>query len=208
MLAQFSRLAYGREMDSQRTILSDILSSTSGFVNCTAPLNAKQYAVTVQDAVNRVKDVNSTWKGILSDSARLQSLGSLVGTLAKQMISDILERADDPVGISEEQSKTLKEFCDKIADLADLFDEDDAQSPEKKKSLVHVYTPDWFRFRYLGEVLEASLADIRYLWTEGELNLEYSLDEVVDLIQALFADSSHRRDAIRDIKRTSTQVRT
>jgi centromere/kinetochore protein ZW10 len=203
-LGQFSRRAYGREMDSQRTILSDILSSTSGFVNSTAPLNAKQYTATVQDAVNRVRDVNRVWQGVLSDSARLQSLGSLTGTLVKQIVSDILERADDPIGISEEQSKALKGFCDKIAELSDLFEEPGASDTTlEKPSLVHVYTPNWFRFKYLGEILDASLADIKYLWMEGELKLEFRVDEVVELIQALFADSSYRRDAIRDIRKSS-----
>jgi centromere/kinetochore protein ZW10 len=201
-LGQFSRRAYGREMDSQRTILSDILSSTSGFVNSTAPLNARRYAVDVQDAVNRVHDINHVWNGVLSDSVRLQSLGSLTGTLVKQIISDILERADDTVGISQEQSKTLKSFCDKVAELADLFEEPDSgDASREKQSLVHIYTPSWFRFKYLGEILDASLADIRYLWTEGELGLEFGADEAIDLIQALFADSTYRRDAIRDIRK-------
>lgn len=198
-LSHFGRRAYGKEMESQRTILSDILSSASGFVNCTAPLNAKQYAAIVQDAVNRVRDVDKIWNGILSNSARLQSLGSLVGTLTKQMIADILERADDTVGISDEQSKILKSYCEKIVKLADLFTEH-GQGGEGH-TLVHVYTPDWLRFIYLGEILEASLADIRYLWTEGELALEFEANEVIDLIQALFADSVHRRDAIREIRR-------
>jgi centromere/kinetochore protein ZW10 len=199
-LGAFARRAYGREMDAQRTILSDILSSTSGFVNCTAPLNAAQYDATVSDAAKRVRDVDTVWKGVLSDSARLQSLGSLVGTLVRQMVSDILERADDPVGISEEQSKMLKKFCDRIAALADLFNE---SGPEgDTRSLVHVYTQGWLRFVYLGEILEASLADIRYLWTEGELALEFEADEVIELIQALFAESGFRKDAIREIRRT------
>lgn len=203
-LEQFSRRAYGREMDSQRTILLDILSSTSGFVNSTAPLNAKQYSTTVQDAVSRVRDVDRSWHAVLSDSTRLQSLGSLTGTLVKQMISDILERADDPGGISEDQSKILKSFCDEISKLADLFTEPgSSEATGQKQSLVHVYTPDWFRFQYLGEILDASLADIRYLWTEGELKLEFRSDEVADLIQALFADSTYKRDAIRDIRKSS-----
>jgi protein transport protein DSL1/ZW10 len=200
-LEHFARRSYGREMEAQRTILDDILSSTAGFVNSTAPLNARQYAATVQDAVNRVRDVDaSQWQAVLSESVRLQSLGRLVGSLARQMVADVLERADDAVGISEEQSKALKGYCDGIAELADLFNE--VGEDGSVRSLVHVYTQDWLRFVYLGEILEASLADIRYLWTEGELSLEFEASEVVDLIQALFADSVHRKEAIREIRAT------
>ena len=34
-----------------------------------------------------------------------------------------------------------------------------------------------------------------------ELALEFRVEEVVELVQALFADSTHRKEAIREIKR-------
>jgi centromere/kinetochore protein ZW10 len=192
-LATFSRRAYSREMDAQRTVVRDMLSSAAGFVNVTAPLNRKQYAETVADAMRRVRDMDKAWRAVLSDSARLQSLGSLVSVLAGQLVADVLERADDMGGISEEASKLLKMFVDKIGDLQDLFQ-------DGERNGVYIYTPGWLRFVYLGEILEASLADIRYLWSEGELSLEFEANEVIDLIMALFAESSHRKEAIWVIK--------
>lgn len=199
LLSSFAKRAYGREMDSQRTILRDLLSSASGFANCSAPINAREYRNTVQIVVDRIRDVDGAWRDVLSESARLQSLGSLLSAVIAKIVADVLELADDPSGISEEQSTVLKGFCDQVAQLSDLFEQVDRGSGERR-SLVQVYTPDWFRFVYLGEILEASLADIKYLWTEGELGLEFEMSEVVDLIQALFADSEYRRNAIRDIR--------
>lgn len=199
LLESFAKRAYGREMDSQRTILRDLLSSASDFANCSAPINAREYSNTVQIVVDRVRDVDKSWRNVLSDSARLQSSGSLLSTVISKITSDILELADDPAGISEEQSKVLKGFCDQVGQLSDLFEQTDSHAGEKR-SLVQVYTPDWFRFVYLGEILEASLADIKYLWTEGELGLEFEMGEVIELIEALFADSEYRRNAIRDIR--------
>lgn len=69
--------------------------------------------------------------------------------------------------------------------------------------MTAIYVPNWFKFQYLVNILESSLADIKYLWVEGELRLEFSADEVVDLIKALFAESDHRRKAIAEIRRTS-----
>ena len=43
--------------------------------------------------------------------------------------------------------------------------------------------------------------DIKFLWTEGELSLEFGAGEVIDLIEALFADSEHRRRAVGEIRR-------
>jgi centromere/kinetochore protein ZW10 len=77
----------------------------------------------------------------------------------------------------------------------------------EKRSLVHVYTPGWLRFRYLGEVLEASLADIKFLWLEGELSFEFEVEEIIELIEALFAESEHRRAAIRELRRSGAGSR-
>jgi centromere/kinetochore protein ZW10 len=64
-----------------------------------------------------------------------------------------------------------------------------------------IYVPSWLRFQYLVNILESSLADIKFLWLEGELGLEFSVEEVIDLIEALFAESDHRRRAISEIRR-------
>jgi centromere/kinetochore protein ZW10 len=196
LLSTFSRLAYGREMDSQRTILSDLLSGTGGFADCTNARYAMEYRSAIDDVVARVRQVDMTWKGVLSDSARLQSLGALLGHVIRKVIEDILELADEPSGISEEQSKTLKEFCDQIAELKDLFQ---PQEPGAD-SMVHIYTPSWIRFDFLGQILEGSLADIQYFWTEAGMNHEFEASEIVGLIEALFAESQVRKNAIRKIR--------
>ncbi|KIV99183.1 uncharacterized protein PV09_09136 [Verruconis gallopava] len=200
-LESFSRLAYGREMDSQRTILSDLLSSTSGFENCTNPVNAREYQSALDDVVSRLREIDALWKDVLCESARKQSIGALISHVIRKVVQDILELASEPAGISEPESKQLKIYIDNIAKLSDLFN---VISPDgEERSLVHVYTPSWLRFVYLGEILEASLADIKFLWTEGELSLEYESDEVIELIQALFAESEHRKEAIREIKKSA-----
>ena len=48
-----------------------------------------------------------------------------------------------------------------------------------------VYCPNWLRFQYLGEVLESNLAEIRYLWNETGLSLEFDAEEIVELIEEL-----------------------
>lgn len=45
--------------------------------------------------------------------------------------------------------------------------------------------------------------DIKYLWSQGKLGLEFQMEELVDLIEALFTDSDHRRKAIGEIRRDS-----
>jgi protein transport protein DSL1/ZW10 len=38
------------------------------------------------------------------------------------------------------------------------------------------------------------------MWNEGELSLEFGAEEIVELVEALFADNDKRRQAIREIR--------
>ena len=201
-LEYFGKRAYGKEMESQRTIIGDLLDGAQGFANCTEPPFAQECDLAISSVVDRLRDVHKQWKTVLSDSALLQSLGSLLSTVVNKIIVDVCDMSD----ISEPESQRLTAFCNRIAALEDLFTPDRPQGApshtEQAVPLTAVYTPHWLRFQYLSQILDSTLVDIKYLWTEGELRLEFSVDELVDLIQALFADSEHRRRAIAEIRRS------
>ncbi|KEQ95618.1 hypothetical protein AUEXF2481DRAFT_4591 [Aureobasidium subglaciale EXF-2481] len=196
-LETFAKRAYSAEMESQRTIVRDMLDGAQGFSNC----NAEPFASACDSAVSitegRLRDVHKQWAPILSRSALLQSSGSLLSTAISKMIMEIEEIQD----IGEEESAKLRKLCDKISEVKDLFIQEHPEGGEAS-NMTGIYCPNWFKFQYLGELLESSLADIKYLWTEGELRLEFDVDEVTDLIEALFADSDYRRKAIADIRRS------
>jgi centromere/kinetochore protein ZW10 len=214
-LETFGNAAYKREMEFQRSALRDILGHAQSFENCSIEPYASRCEEAVNELVNRITSLHKQWKGVLSHSALLQSLGSLLSTVVSAIILEIEDMSD----ISEVESQQLARFCNHVAKLEDLFrpDDDGRERPaavaaagsastsdqEPPVALTPIYTPNWFRFQFLVSILESSLADIRYLWEEGELRLEFSADEVVDLIQALFADSDLRRRTIADIRRSS-----
>ncbi|KAF1815696.1 WD40 repeat-like protein [Eremomyces bilateralis CBS 781.70] len=183
-LSSFGKRAYGREMDSQRTILSDLLAGAQGFAHCTEPPFAAECDSAVRFTVDRIREVHAEWRPILSHSALLQSVGSLAATVIGKMILDIEDMAD----ISEEESKTLSALCGVVTGVGELFVQRDDAGEER--DMTGVYTPNWFKFRYLMEILESSLADIKFAWTEAGLREEFEAEEVADLIQALFAESA------------------
>lgn len=200
----FAARAYGTEMSAQRTILCDLLDGAQGFANCTEQPYARECENAVDMTIDRVKEVAKLWKGVLSESALLQSLGSLLGGVVEKVILDILDLSD----ISEPESVQLKKMMDKVSALSELFVQSGdagmggASGEEQgKRDMTGIYTSSWFRFQYLGEILESNLADIKYLWQEGELRLEFSADEVAELIEALFSDSDRRRGTISEIRR-------
>lgn len=211
-LQTFGKRAYGAEMDAQRTVLRDLLDGAQGFVHCAEPPFAQACDVAVDSTADALRAAHARWRPVLSRSALLQSVGSLLATVVEKMIVDVEDMAD----ISERESQALAGYCARISRLEDLFlpeeeeegkgeGEGEGEEQERPFSLVAGYTPHWFKFQYLANVIESSLVDIKFLWTQGELSLEFEAEEVVDLIEALFADSEHRRRAIAEIRRSDSR---
>ncbi|KAL2808114.1 hypothetical protein BJX63DRAFT_424877 [Aspergillus granulosus] len=200
-LEKFGKLAYSKEMQTQRTIITDLLDSAQGFSQCSEQPFLGECENAVSATVDRLQDVYTEWQPILSHSALLQAIGSLLSTVINKIIIDIVDLGD----ISEAQSQKLVSFCNQLSKLEGLFMPANSDGTEPMP-MTAVYVRNWLKFQYLINILESSLADIKFLWVEGELSFEFSADEVVDLIEALFAESDHRRKAIAEIRRVSRSV--
>ncbi|KAL8807536.1 MAG: hypothetical protein Q9182_000701 [Xanthomendoza sp. 2 TL-2023] len=202
-LEAFGKRSYGKEMESQRSIIKDLLDGAQGLISCTEPPFSQQCDLAISTIVDRLRDTHKQWRGVLSYSALLQSVGSLLSTVVDKITIDIQDMSD----ISEPESQCLTAYCKRITALEDLFlPQQPAQlvpGGEDPVPLTAVYVPGWFKFQFLSEILDSSLVDIKYLWTDGGLKLEYDTEEVVDLIEALFVDSEHRRRAIGELRRSS-----
>ena len=196
-MEKFAKAAYAKEMEVQRTILADLLDGAQGFTSCTKAPYAGEIDGAVSSTVDRIRSVHQEWKPTLSEIALLQSSGALVAMVIDKVIKDI-EDMDD---ISEPESQRLVFFCKQITTLKDLFL---SQPPGERepRDTTAFYVSNWIHFEYLVEILGSSLVDIIYLWTEGELSLFFSREEVVDLVEALFTESTHRRNAISSIRTT------
>lgn len=195
-LEKFGKFAYSKEMQTQSTIVTDLLDGAQVFGQCSEQPFKSECENAVSATADRIRDVYKEWQPILSHSALLQSIGSLLSTVISKIIIDVEELGD----ISEDQSKQLVSFCNQVSKLDDLFMPETTGDAETVP-ITAVYVPNWLRFQYLINILESSLADIKFLWLEGELGLEFSVDELIDLIEALFAESDHRRRAIAEIRR-------
>ena len=192
----FGKRAYAKEMESQRTIVTDLLDGAQGFIHCTEHPFNQECDIAVTSTIERLRALHRQWKDILSYSALLQTIGSLLSSITKKMVVDI----EDMTDISEPESQQLTSYCNRIATLEDLFHGKPQSAQQESVPLTALYTPHWLKFQYLANILESSLVDIKYLWTEGELGLDFDTEELVDLVVALFADSPHRRNAIAEIR--------
>ncbi|KAI7270754.1 hypothetical protein KC345_g7361 [Hortaea werneckii] len=203
-LENFAKKAYASEMDSQRTIIRDLLDGAQGFTNVTKPPFKAESEGAIEQTVDRLRALHTQWKPVLSSAALLQSLGSLLATATAKIIADVEDLGD----IGEEDSHQLRRLMEKVTAVKDLFatqfsspDGQPTTTTAAGQDMTFIYCPNWLKFQYLAEILESSLADIKYLWHEGELSLEFEAEEVCELIEGLFADSVMRRRAMAEIRR-------
>ncbi|KAI6881909.1 hypothetical protein KC360_g6283 [Hortaea werneckii] len=200
-LENFAKKAYASEMDSQRTIIRDLLDGAQGFTNVTKPPLKAESESAIDQIVDRLRALHTQWKPVLSSAALLQSLGSLLATATAKIIADVEDLGD----IGEEDSHQLRRLMEKLTAVKDLFatqvSPDGQPTTTTSQDMTFIYCPNWLKFQYLAEILESSLADIKYLWHEGELSLEFEAEEVCELIEGLFADSDMRRRAMAEIRR-------
>ena len=189
-LGKFAGRCYSKSMDEQRTIVTDFIDNAQGFMSCTTSPYKEECDNAISMTVAHIRSTAVQWQEILSPSALYQSLGSLLSTVINKMIRDIEDLSD----IGSNESSQLRHYCEHISSLADLFKQDDG------KEMVGLYVRPWFKFQYLAEVLESNLNDIKFSWKEGGLDAEFDVDELVELMKALFAEGDRRREAVREIE--------
>lgn len=205
-LERMGREAHDKEIMSQKVILRDLLDGTQGFSNCSSPLMRTECENAIGITVSRIRQLHDEWKPILTHTSLLQSTGSLLASIINKIIVDIEDLSD----IVKSDSLVLVSLCEQISKLENLFlPQQNAVPPRDRSSddagdalvpTTAAYVPNWLKFQYLVNILESSLADIKYLWQEGGLQLDFTIDEVIDLVQALFAESPHRRKAIAELR--------
>ncbi|KAJ4475078.1 hypothetical protein J3R30DRAFT_3506442 [Lentinula aciculospora] len=181
---------YGDAIERQRQLVNHVL--TEGTQGLTSTGDQDRYDE-CENAINRtlqeIRRVSHKWKGLLTKNKYYTALGSVTDAALSRVLQDVLALGDIP----ELESHRLSELCRILLALEGLFSDD----PEKP-SFVVAYVPSWLKFSYLSELLEASLADITYLFEVGAL-VDFEIEELARLVRALFADTPLRTSTISTI---------
>lgn len=181
-------------MNIQKTVLRDLLGGEQSL------LQQDDIDSCIDAASARVRSMAVTWEDILARSAWYQAVGSLVDTISLKIISDVMEAPS----ISQDDAYSIAKLIASVTELDDLFLPSRAtgrksgpEDHEEPQTLS--YAPSWMRLKYLSEVLQSNLRDVRFLWLESELSLFFTVEEVVDLINLSFEDNPRTREVIREM---------
>ncbi|KAI1138683.1 hypothetical protein F5Y05DRAFT_384813 [Hypoxylon sp. FL0543] len=192
-LQSFANRAYASEMSTQKTIIRDLLGGSQNLLQQDG-LGTSELEAQVDNAIAHVRALAATWSTILAKSAWSQAVGSLVDTIAAKLVADVMDLA----GIGQDEAYNIASLIARITELDDLFLPPDA--PKDAIPTTAEYAGSWLRLKYLSEVLQSNLQDVRYLWMESELSLYFTVDEVVELIGLSFVDNARTREVVREIE--------
>ncbi|ESK96517.1 protein kinase subdomain-containing protein [Moniliophthora roreri MCA 2997] len=181
---------YADAIDKYRLSIDTIISEgASGFTYTGEQDRYDECEAALNRVLKEIRMVSQRWKGLLTKSKYYMAVGLITDAALSRILQDILELPDIP----EVESHRLSELCRILHALEGLFVEDSDQP-----SFVVAYVPSWLKYSYLSELLEASLADITYLFETGAL-VDFQVDELVRLVKALFADTPLRTNTINKI---------
>ncbi|KAF8159474.1 hypothetical protein B0H34DRAFT_654458 [Crassisporium funariophilum] len=176
--------------ERQRQVVDKILvDGAQGFAYTGDQDRYDDCETAVNQVLKDIKRLSQKLKGILAKSKYYAAIGSVADAALSRVLQGVLELPDIP----ELESHRLSELCRILNALEGLFCEDPAQP-----SFVVAYVPTWLKFSYLSELLEASLADITYLFEQRAL-VDFEVGELVNLVRALFADTALRTNTINKL---------
>ncbi|KAG5647875.1 hypothetical protein DXG03_007799 [Asterophora parasitica] len=170
----------------QRALDNILTEGAQGFTYTAEQERYDECESAITEVLQGVRRLAQRLKSILTKSNYYTAIGMVAHATLERILTDVLALPDIP----EVESHRLSELCRIFNAMEGLFVEDPAQP-----SFVVAYVPSWLKFSYLSELLEASMADITYLFEEGAL-VDFDVDELVRLVRALFADTQLRSNTI------------
>ncbi|GAA6011922.1 hypothetical protein JCM10207_003430 [Rhodosporidiobolus poonsookiae] len=177
-----------KQIAIQRAALMESLDEAGGFLRTADEGRYSACERALQQVTHTLQRLALVWKPVVTPTALYTTLGGLVNEVLLRVLDEIEDQAD----ISEEESIRLNKLCKMLHELETLF--------EGSETSVGREVPVWFKFVFLSELLEASMADILFLFDHGHL-VDFSPQEIVKLIRALFSDSPLRNRNIEKVLR-------
>ncbi|KAK7686153.1 hypothetical protein QCA50_010373 [Cerrena zonata] len=180
---------YEDSIDNQCLKVNETLDGTDGFRYTSDQDRYDECEAAINQVLQDIRRFAREVKPVVTKTKYFMALGSIVDAALSRILRDVLALFDIP----EVESHRLSELCRILNALESLFVED-----PNHPSFVVAYVPSWLKFSYLSELLEASIADISYLFEEKAL-VDFEIEELVKLVKALFADTPLRANAINKL---------
>ncbi|EKD13112.1 centromere kinetochore protein [Drepanopeziza brunnea f. sp. 'multigermtubi' MB_m1] len=204
VLVSFGKRAYTNELNAQRTIINDLLGGIFFQQDDQIPSELEE---NIKAVITHIRTTAALWDSILPYSAWASATGSLVNAVASKLITDVFDLSD----ISVDEAERTATILSRVESLDDLF-LPRPQSPNRTKHrisgpdaeaaipITSQFADKWMKMKFLSEVLQSNLKDVKFLWFESDLSLYFTVDEVVDLVHLSFEKNAAVRQAVKEIR--------
>lgn len=198
-LQSFGKRAYTNEMIAQRTVINDLMGGAQNFLQGALK---DELAQGIRPVVAYIREKAAMWKKILPYSAWASAVGSLVNAVATKIINDVFDLS----GMDVDEAEQTAQLINTVSELDDCFIPDGTSNASNNNEaaipLTAQFANNWMKMKFLSEVLQANLVDIRYLWFKSDLSLYFTKEEATDLIKLSFEDNVNSRKLIGEIKQS------
>jgi len=154
----------------------------------------------IDPVISHVREQAAVWRGILPYSAWASAAGSLVNTIATRIISDVFDLTD----ISVDEAERIATVISRVEAMDSMFMKNDIPgnntTGEDQIPMTSRFADKWMKMKFLSEVLQSNLAEVKFLWFESDLSIYFTVDEVVELVGLSFEKNQAVRGAIREIR--------
>ncbi|PWN35079.1 uncharacterized protein FA14DRAFT_37339 [Meira miltonrushii] len=180
----------------QQRILAECLADTHGFAATYDEPRFQACMRSIRQVIVVLQQLHSAWKPVLTTSSHQAAMGRLIDSVLQRVLRDVIALED----ISEVEGEKLSALVKALAELEDIFRTEKHKQEEQPNSDVAIHVPSWFKASYLSDILTGSLVDIEFLYFEAGALVDYTREELISLIRALFSDTSKRSRLIERIQ--------
>lgn len=180
----------------QQRILAECLADTHQFEATYDEQRFQACMRSIRQVIVVLQQLHSAWKPVLTTSSHQAAMGRLIDSVFQRILRDVIALED----ISEVEGEKLSALVKALAELEDIFRTEKHKQEDQPNSDVAIHVPSWFKASYLSDILTGSLVDIEFLYFEAGALVDYTREELISLIRALFSDTSKRSRLIERIQ--------
>ncbi|XP_060070552.1 centromere/kinetochore protein zw10 homolog [Ylistrum balloti] len=187
-----------QQMSRQKGVMAECLGGAKGFASVAEENMYFDAERAIKQTIHQFHHLQKVWQEVLPSSVYRKAIGTLLNSVLVDITASIVVLEDISSDDARQLATLLTIIMDKAGPLLQTPSDDKVNLTfELQKNVLK-----WLRFKELITVLNASLLEICDRWAEGKgpLAMEFTPNEMKQLIRALFQNTERRAAVLAKIK--------
>jgi hypothetical protein len=189
---------YSSIVDEVRDSLRMILERTGKLMNSHLEDNQQRCMTAMRRIRADLESMDLMWRDTLPKELHKVTMGYLVNEVVQWMVQTAMEISD----FGAEETDALNAIFSSLFPLARLFidviDTSSSSGESDTKAACAKYVKYWIKFEDLADIFKLPMVDIVARYNDS--GFQFSRDEMIQLMLALFADTPKRKGCINSLR--------